>query len=125
MNLPPGSLFMLTPLGGEELNDDLAYLPLAALDQYALMHRSELRGEDYEERISALEARKVLLQMLPKGTHEYAKFIKPSELDQWIREAGLSMTHMTGMTYNPLTRIYKLNEGDVDVNYLVTARKNG
>lgn len=66
-----------------------------------------------------------LLQMLPKGTHEYAKFIKPSELDQWIREAGLNMTHMTGMTYNPLTRIYKLNEGDVDVNYLVTARKNG
>lgn len=66
-----------------------------------------------------------LLQMLPRGTHEYAKFIKPSELDQWIREAGLAMTHMTGMTYNPLTRIYKLNERDVDVNYLVTARKNG
>ena len=66
-----------------------------------------------------------LLQMLPKGTHEYEKFIKPSELDQWIREAGLSMIHMTGMTYNPLTRIYKLNERDVDVNYLVTARKDG
>ena len=66
-----------------------------------------------------------LLQMLPRGTHEYAKFIKPSELDQWIREAGLSMNHMTGMTYNPLTRIYKLNEHDVDVNYLVTARKDG
>ncbi len=66
-----------------------------------------------------------LLQMLPRGTHEYAKFIKPSELDQWIREAGLAMTHMTGMTYNPLTRIYKLNERDVDVNYLVTARKDG
>ena len=66
-----------------------------------------------------------LLQMLPRGTHEYAKFIKPSELDQWIREAGLAMTHMTGMTYNPLTRIYKLNERDVDVNYLVTACKDG
>ncbi len=66
-----------------------------------------------------------LLQMLPRGTHEYAKFIKPSELDQWIRQAGLAMTHMTGMTYNPLTRIYKLNERDVDVNYLVTARKDG
>ena len=66
-----------------------------------------------------------LLQMLPRGTHEYAKFIKPSELDQWIRKAGLSMTHMTGMTYNPLTRIYKLNERDVDVNYLVTACKDG
>ena len=66
-----------------------------------------------------------LLQMLPRGTHEYAKFIKPSELDQWIREAGLAMTHMTGMTYNPLTRIYKLNDHDVDVNYLVTARKDG
>ena len=66
-----------------------------------------------------------LLQMLPRGTHEYAKFISPSELDQWIREAGLAMTHMTGMTYNPLTRIYKLNERDVDVNYLVTACKDG
>ncbi len=66
-----------------------------------------------------------LLQMLPRGTHEYAKFIKPSELDQWIRAAGLAMTHMTGMTYNPLTRIYKLNERDVDVNYLVTACKDG
>ncbi|MEN8214565.1 MAG: bifunctional 2-polyprenyl-6-hydroxyphenol methylase/3-demethylubiquinol 3-O-methyltransferase UbiG [Pseudomonadota bacterium] len=66
-----------------------------------------------------------VLHMLPRGTHEYAKFIKPSELDQWIRQAGLGMTHMTGMTYNPLTRLYKLNERDVDVNYLVTAHKDG
>lgn len=65
-----------------------------------------------------------LLQMLPRGTHEYAKFIRPSELDQWLRAAQLSMTHMTGITYNPLTRLYRLNDSDVDVNYLVAARRD-
>jgi 2-polyprenyl-6-hydroxyphenyl methylase/3-demethylubiquinone-9 3-methyltransferase len=65
-----------------------------------------------------------LLQMLPKGTHEYAKFIRPSELDQWLRAAQLSMTDMTGITYNPLTRTYRLNAGDIDVNYLVAARRD-
>jgi outer membrane protein, multidrug efflux system len=65
MNLPPGTLFLLSPQNGEALGDDLVYLPVEALDHYALLNRSEMRGEDYKERISALEARKVLLQMLP------------------------------------------------------------
>ncbi|MBF0192989.1 MAG: TolC family protein, partial [Magnetococcales bacterium] len=65
MNLPPGTKFMLAAQGGEELKDDLVYLPVLALDQYALLNRSELRSEDYKERISALEVRKVLLKMLP------------------------------------------------------------
>jgi hypothetical protein len=65
MNLPPGTKFMLAAQGGEALKDDLVYLPVLALDQYALLHRSELRSEDYKERISALEVRKVLLKMLP------------------------------------------------------------
>ncbi|GMG88466.1 bifunctional 2-polyprenyl-6-hydroxyphenol methylase/3-demethylubiquinol 3-O-methyltransferase UbiG [Biformimicrobium ophioploci] len=60
-----------------------------------------------------------VMKMLPKGTHEYGKFIRPSEMGQWIREAGLELQHITGMTYNPLTKAYKLKEGDVDVNYLV------
>lgn len=64
-----------------------------------------------------------LLKLLPKGTHDYAKFIKPSELAQWLREAGLQLQAITGMTYNPLTRHYKLNPNDVDVNYLVHVRK--
>ena len=64
-----------------------------------------------------------VLRMLPKGTHEYAKFIRPSELGQWIREAGLEIDLMTGLTYNPITEKYKLTDRDVDVNYMICARK--
>ena len=64
-----------------------------------------------------------VLRMLPKGTHEYSKFIRPSELGQWVREAGLEIDQMTGLLYNPITKTYKLNEQDVDVNYMVCARK--
>jgi 2-polyprenyl-6-hydroxyphenyl methylase/3-demethylubiquinone-9 3-methyltransferase len=58
-----------------------------------------------------------LLQLLPKGTHDYSKFIRPSEMEKWARAAGLQMTDLTGMSYNPLTREYKLGS-DVSVNYL-------
>jgi len=64
-----------------------------------------------------------ILQLLPAGTHEYAKFIKPSELGSWIRDAGLLLQDMTGLTYNPLTQRYKLNPRDVGVNYMVRAVK--
>ncbi|WP_193164711.1 bifunctional 2-polyprenyl-6-hydroxyphenol methylase/3-demethylubiquinol 3-O-methyltransferase UbiG [Microbulbifer hainanensis] len=64
-----------------------------------------------------------VLKMLPKGTHEYGKFIRPSEMGAWLREAGLELRDMTGMTYNPITRSYKLNPRDVDVNYLMHASK--
>ena len=64
-----------------------------------------------------------VLRMLPKGTHEYGKFIRPSEMGSWLREAELELRDMTGMTYNPLTRSYKLNPRDVDVNYLMHASK--
>lgn len=64
-----------------------------------------------------------LLKMLPKGTHEYSKFIRPSELGNWIRSAGLELVDITGMTYNPLTRNYKLDPNDVSVNYLIHTRK--
>lgn len=63
-----------------------------------------------------------LLRLLPKGTHDYAKFIRPSELGGWIRTAGLTTRDITGMSYNPLSRTYSLGE-DVDVNYLVVAAK--
>ncbi len=63
-----------------------------------------------------------LLRMLPRGTHDYARFIRPSELDGWIRAAGMRSTDITGMTYNPLTASYRLSKDDVDVNYLVTCR---
>jgi 2-polyprenyl-6-hydroxyphenyl methylase/3-demethylubiquinone-9 3-methyltransferase len=58
-----------------------------------------------------------LLQLLPKGTHDYRKFIRPSELEGWARQAGLSLSDLTGMSYNPLSREYRLGL-DVDVNYL-------
>lgn len=63
-----------------------------------------------------------LLKMLPKGTHEYKKFIKPSELSQYVRQADLNFHDITGMTYNPLLKNYKLAR-DVDVNYLMHASK--
>jgi 2-polyprenyl-6-hydroxyphenyl methylase/3-demethylubiquinone-9 3-methyltransferase len=64
-----------------------------------------------------------ILQLLPAGTHEYAKFIKPSELGGWIREAGLVLEDMTGLTYNPITKAYRLNPRDVSVNYMLRATK--
>ena len=64
-----------------------------------------------------------VLNMLPKGTHAYEKFIKPSELIGHARNAGLEPNRLIGMTYNPLTRRYRLVENDVSVNYLVSARK--
>ena len=64
-----------------------------------------------------------ILRLLPAGTHDYAKFIKPSELAGWIRDAGLVVEGMTGLTYNPLTKYYRLNARDVSVNYMVRAVK--
>jgi 2-polyprenyl-6-hydroxyphenyl methylase/3-demethylubiquinone-9 3-methyltransferase len=62
-----------------------------------------------------------VLRLLPKGTHDYAKFIRPSELAQWTRAAGLETRDITGLTYNPLTGVYKLDPRDIDVNYMVAA----
>jgi 2-polyprenyl-6-hydroxyphenyl methylase/3-demethylubiquinone-9 3-methyltransferase len=64
-----------------------------------------------------------LLQMLPRGTHDFAKFIKPSELTRWCKQSGLEPDELTGMTYNPLTRHYALGR-DTDVNYLIRATRN-
>ena len=63
-----------------------------------------------------------LLQLLPKGTHDYERFIKPSEMETWARAAGLQLTDLTGLSYNPLTREYRLGK-DVSVNYLACFRK--
>ena len=63
-----------------------------------------------------------LLRMLPKGTHDYGKFITPAELSRFAREAGLQVDSLKGMTYNPLTRIYALNQ-DTDVNYLLACSR--
>jgi 2-polyprenyl-6-hydroxyphenyl methylase / 3-demethylubiquinone-9 3-methyltransferase len=64
-----------------------------------------------------------LLQMLPKGTHDFARFIKPSELTRWCKQSDLEPDELTGMTYNPLTRHYALGR-DTAVNYLIRATRN-
>jgi len=63
-----------------------------------------------------------VLNLLPKGTHEYARFIRPSELARWCRDAGLDVTGSRGMEYNPLTKRYWLSD-DTSVNYLFACRK--
>jgi len=63
-----------------------------------------------------------VLELLPKGTHEYARFIRPSELAQWCRDAGLDLVEARGLEYNPITRRYRLS-ADTSVNYLVACRK--
>lgn len=64
-----------------------------------------------------------LLRMLPRGTHDYAKFIKPSELARHCRSNDLALGELTGLTYNPLTRAYALSK-DTDVNYLMHTRRH-
>ena len=64
-----------------------------------------------------------ILHLLPRGTHDYEKFIKPSELIGWCREEGLNIKTLKGMTYNPITQIYKLGK-DSSVNYLVEVSKD-
>ncbi|HID49920.1 MAG TPA: bifunctional 2-polyprenyl-6-hydroxyphenol methylase/3-demethylubiquinol 3-O-methyltransferase UbiG [Chromatiales bacterium] len=71
----------------------------------------------------AIVGAEYLLQLLPKGTHDYSKFIKPSELEQWARQSGLQVLELTGMSYNPLTRTYSLGP-DVSVNYLMHCIRN-
>lgn len=63
-----------------------------------------------------------LLRLLPRGTHEYARFIKPSELDAWARAAGLNVAGITGVHYNPVSRRFS-SGGNVDVNYLMHFRR--
>ncbi|SDR69449.1 2-polyprenyl-6-hydroxyphenyl methylase / 3-demethylubiquinone-9 3-methyltransferase [Halopseudomonas sabulinigri] len=70
----------------------------------------------------AIVGAEYVLRMLPRGTHEFAKFIRPAELGSWSREAGLNLLDMTGLTFNPLTKTYKL-EANVDVNYMIHCQR--
>ncbi|CAH0354688.1 bifunctional 2-polyprenyl-6-hydroxyphenol methylase/3-demethylubiquinol 3-O-methyltransferase UbiG [Aquabacterium sp. CECT 9606] len=70
----------------------------------------------------AIVGAEYLLKLLPKGTHEFARFIRPAELTRWAREADLSTTQMKGLEYNPITRRYWLS-GDTSVNYMIACRK--
>lgn len=70
----------------------------------------------------AIVGAEYVLKMLPRGTHEYERFIRPSELARWCRDAGLSPAGSRGLQYNPLTKRYWLSD-DTSVNYLVATRK--
>lgn len=70
----------------------------------------------------AIVGAEYVLRLLPKGTHEYRKFITPAELSRYAREADLDVLDLTGMTYNPITDIYKLGR-DTDVNYILSTRR--
>lgn len=64
-----------------------------------------------------------VLRLLPRGTHEYAKFIRPSELANWSRDEGLQVNQMTGLLFNPLSKKYRLSDTDMDVNYMISTQK--
>jgi 2-polyprenyl-6-hydroxyphenyl methylase/3-demethylubiquinone-9 3-methyltransferase len=64
-----------------------------------------------------------VLRLLPRGTHNYTKFIKPSELARFCRDTGLTVKQLTGMSYNPLSKIYSL-VADTDINYIMHCRRN-
>ena len=66
----------------------------------------------------AIVGAEYIMKMLPRGTHEYSKFIRPSELDEWCRDAGLDVISIEGISYNPVTGMYRTSR-DVDVNYMV------
>jgi len=71
----------------------------------------------------AIVGAEYLLRMLPKGTHDFAKFIKPSELQAWARDAELDSDDIIGLLYNPLSKSYRLAQGNVDVNYMLACTK--
>ncbi len=72
----------------------------------------------------AIVGAEYVLRLLPKGTHDYAKFIKPSELITGARQAGLSLKGSTGLIYNPLSKIYSLNPHDLSVSYWIATQKS-
>ncbi|CAG9165101.1 Ubiquinone biosynthesis O-methyltransferase [Cupriavidus laharis] len=72
--------------------------------------------------LMAIVGAEYILQMLPRGTHDYEKFITPSELARFARNVGLDLIEMRGMTYNPLSQVYSLG-GDTDVNYMMAFRR--
>ncbi len=71
----------------------------------------------------AIVGAEYVLKMLPRGTHEHSKFIKPHELCSWMRQTDLEVHDMTGMVFNPFTGVYSLKKSDTDVNYLIYGSK--
>jgi 2-polyprenyl-6-hydroxyphenyl methylase / 3-demethylubiquinone-9 3-methyltransferase len=81
-------------------------------------------NRNFKSYLFAIIGAEYVLKLLPRGTHDYMRFIRPSELARWCRDAGLAPQELIGMTYNPLTGRYRLGS-DTDVNYLVRAARGG
>lgn len=79
-------------------------------------------NRNFKAYLFAVLGAEYILKLLPRGTHDYAKFIMPSELARYCRQAGLEIAELLGMSYSPLTRVYSL-ENDTDVNYLIHAKR--
>jgi 2-polyprenyl-6-hydroxyphenyl methylase / 3-demethylubiquinone-9 3-methyltransferase len=71
----------------------------------------------------AIVGAEYMLSLLPRGTHDYGRFIRPAELDRWVRATELRTIELTGLSYNPLTRTYRLAPDDISVNYLAACRR--
>ncbi len=110
----------------------LEHVPDPAAVVVACMKLAKPGGDVYFSTINrnpksflfAIVGAEYVLRLLPAGTHEYQKLIKPSELDEWARHAGLTLERTTGLHYNPLTRRYWLAP-NMDVNYLMHYRRPG
>lgn len=89
-------------------------------DGYAFFSTLNKNPKSY---LFAILGAEQILKLVPKGTHDFQKFIRPSELGTWIRNSGLTSLEMTGLVYNPLTKTYRLNPRDVDVNYMIATQK--
>jgi len=92
------------------LKDD-GYLFLSTINRNPKSYLFAVIGAEY------------ILGLLPRGTHDYSRFIRPSEMESWTRQSGLQLIDMTGLVYNPLTREYRLNNQDVSVNYMACFQK--
>lgn len=79
-------------------------------------------NRNFKAYLFAVLGAEYILKLLPRGTHDYAKFIRPSELAQYCRQADLEIVELLGMSYSPLTRVYSLGN-DTDVNYLIHAKR--
>jgi 2-polyprenyl-6-hydroxyphenyl methylase/3-demethylubiquinone-9 3-methyltransferase len=80
-------------------------------------------NRNFKSYLFAIVGAEYLLHMLPKGTHDYAKFITPAELSQFCRNAGITVNALKGLTYNPITKMYALNQ-DTSVNYMMACTRN-
>ena len=91
-------------------------------NQHGLVYFSTL-NRNLKSWAMAILAAERLLKLVPPGTHEHDKFIKPAELVRWCEKAGLKVVHMTGLHMNPLTNSFYLSEKNVDVNYMLVCKK--